>query len=77
MIDRWIEEDKQHEAEFERLRTDNARLMDEVERLRAALEMVEWIDTGGKYEECPWCRCHFGYDADHATDCPRQLALGK
>ena len=38
MIDRWIEEDKQHEAEFERLRVDNARLLAEVERLRTEIE---------------------------------------
>ena len=39
MIDQsWIEEDAQHEAEFERLRTDNARLLAEVERLRTEIE---------------------------------------
>ena len=48
----------------------------ENERLRAALETVEWTwkefyPEGSWY--CPWCD---GESFIHAPDCPRQVALG-
>jgi len=47
----------------------------ENERLRAALEAVEWVDDGENYGWCPWCDAtpHGG----HKPDCQRQIALGK
>ena len=53
---------------------------DEAARLRAALEMVEYVDVGyPKWEMCLWCGCERppeGSDEDgHADDCARQLAI--
>lgn len=45
-------------------------LLAEVDRLRAALEAVEWDVEGC----CPWCIAWFR--EGHAPDCQRQAALG-
>lgn len=48
----------------------------EVERLRAALEICEWVnETGTDYALCPECEC----DADegHADGCSVAAALGR
>ena len=76
------------EAEVERLREDNANLLEintvvdnreaqlnsDLIRLRAALNAVEWKDMGYSYHACPWCDC-LVIDG-HRADCQRQLALG-
>jgi hypothetical protein len=60
------------------VRVDIPALLAEVERLREALEAVEWMfnDTGDfeGSDFCPWCNgCEkFG----HMPNCQRQLALG-
>ncbi len=56
-------------------RRESAALIDQLttenERLRGALEAVEYV---GPYSLCPWC----GYGAGgHAPNCKRQLALGR
>jgi rubrerythrin len=48
--------------------------IDENEKLRAAIEAVEWIEPGLDYS-CPWCG--FTEENGHAADCPRQAALGE
>lgn len=52
-----------------------AELRAENERLRAALEDVEWVQDPEleEYSYCPWCL----EKSEHATDCQRQIALGK
>lgn len=60
-------------------RDDIPALVNEVERLRAALVAVEWTSwpdewTDPRNEFCPWCK---NYNANgHRPDCQRQLALG-
>jgi len=45
----------------------------ENERLRAALEAVEWVThTGSGGQRCPWCQ---GIYLEHELDCMRQAAL--
>jgi hypothetical protein len=56
-----------------------AELMAENERLRAALEAVEWINmvpgaTSHFWEDCPWCGGH-RIGRGHWPDCQRQAAL--
>jgi hypothetical protein len=50
----------------------------EIARLRAALEMVEYLPCATEgmdgFSHCPWCE-QFS-DEPHAEDCPRQIALG-
>lgn len=57
----------------------NANLVAAAPELLAALEEVEWVDTGITGEDfwmqCPWCLKF--KTTGHAEDCPRQLALGK
>lgn len=52
-----------------------AALEAENERLREALEAVEWADPycEERFSFCPWCHRSFGIG--HAPDCQRQLAL--
>lgn len=55
-------------------------LIEERDRLRKALESVEWItdyDGGcyGAYKECPWCGN--SRKEGHAPDCERQRALAE
>jgi len=50
-------------------------LLEDVKRLREALEAVEWeqwADDSDKF--CPWCTIN--KNLGHAQNCPRQLALG-
>ena len=57
-------------ADFARLRAEN-------ERLRAALEAVEWLRTGHGGARCPSCGYYFG-ELDHkrhSHDCPLAAAL--
>jgi hypothetical protein len=47
------------------------------DRAREALRQVEWVQgnwTSHGINYCPWCSNH--KDNGHATDCPRQIALG-
>jgi hypothetical protein len=46
---------------------------EQIAKLRAALEAVEWLQTSGR-DYCPWCLStdRQGHDAD----CQRQAALG-
>lgn len=53
---------------LELLWSDNVRLLDENEKLRAVLEQVEYV----AHHTCPWCR-----GSSHKPDCPRQKALGE
>lgn len=54
-------------------------LIAERERLREALEAVEWHDnsghgsTGSPWLQCPWCQRYKG--DGHKLNCARQLAL--
>jgi hypothetical protein len=65
-------------GELERRLDECAKNEVEIERLRAALEAVEWVrylrisdaDPG----ICPWCK---GDLYHHHPDCQRQVALGK
>ncbi len=45
----------------------------QAERMRVALEAVEWVRDGDGFNSCPWCvrAEHNG----HKPDCQRQLAL--
>ena len=46
----------------------------ERDALRAALEMVEWVEADDHPDYCPWCG---NFDnMGHTPDCPRQVALG-
>ena len=57
-------------VEIDRLRAEN-------ERLRAALEAVEWLRTGHGGARCPSCGYYFG-ELDHkrhSHDCPLAAAL--
>lgn len=58
---------------LENLRNSFEKLQGEHDRLRAALEAVEWVDSCGTFG-CPWCG-QLMY-AKHAPDCARQRALG-
>jgi len=56
-------------------RDDFEALLEDVKRLREALEAVEWeqwADDSDKF--CPWCTIN--KNLGHAQNCPRQLALG-
>jgi len=56
------------------------------EKMRGALEAVEWVQIGDK-RICPWCHAEYGYYArmflqefegskpQHKPDCLRQEAL--
>jgi hypothetical protein len=48
-------------------------LQAENEKLRAALEAVEWVDHSPHDAQCPWCD-QPPFDG-HAPDCQRQQAL--
>ena len=64
-------------AEIEELQGELARLRAENERLRAALEAVEWLRTGHGGARCPSCGYYFG-ELDHkrhSHDCPLAAAL--
>ncbi len=59
-------------------------LQNKINKLRAALEMVEWIEFDGMLDFCPWCDASWEYWIDrkdnpeprrHKPDCPRQEAL--
>lgn len=68
-------ESRENDATFiAHARADIPALLDEVTRLRAALEAVEWKDMGFPYSACPWCDC-LVIDG-HRADCQRQRALG-
>ena len=56
------------------LQAQNRQLRAEVERLRAALEAVEWVTRNGQ-KSCPWC-WHDISVRPHAPTCQRQIALG-
>lgn len=50
---------------------DDARQQRDV--LAAALRTVEWVETNGGKEYCPWC--HAWWSSGHRPDCKRQAAL--
>lgn len=45
------------------------------DRAREALLDVEWVRHREDGDICPWCYANKHWE-NHATDCPRQIALG-
>lgn len=63
--------------EYEDAITERNLLIMETQRLRAALERVEWVTNWParkKRQACPWCDNLVEFN--HDRNCPRQLALG-
>lgn len=78
--DERLMEERRREAENAKLRADISHwigVSEGIERdrdkLRAALEQVEWIFEDGA--ECAWCRARPVYG--HKDDCARQSALSQ
>jgi hypothetical protein len=63
----------QHVKDYDALKAENAQLREKMIHLYAALEAVEWLDTG---EVSPWCPfCENIEWIGHKPDCKRQEAL--
>jgi len=56
------------DARIAELEADNA-------KLRAALEMVEWVSDGEGWSRCPWCLRYEEYGDGHEDNCVRQALL--
>lgn len=82
----WVEREEGdgHLIVAEVGKANDARLIAAAPELAALVESVEWTKTSDRWGnwdgyECPWCLCYTDKPENgvHATDCPRQLALGK